>query len=165
MMEQWADIPGFNGEYRVSSLGRVSSVKYGKFRMLKPVVSTGGYQLVCLRTNGKQRNYRVHQLVAMAFIRQQSPGEYVCHNDGNRLNNIVENLRIDTPIANADDRNGHGTLAVGERHGRAKLTSESVLEIRRLKFIGMPRSEIAQTIGTTESAVKDVLSGRTWSHI
>lgn len=165
MNEQWADIPGFDGEYQASTLGHVRSVKRGSCRMLNQVVSTGGYKLVCLSLHGKAKNRRVHQLIAITFIRLQKHGEYVCHNDGDRTNNHLENLRIDTPRANARDMDKHGTRAIGERHGKAKLNREAVTEIRSMKASGMQRAEIARSIGATESAVKSVLAGHTWSHV
>ncbi|MEQ1663212.1 MAG: NUMOD4 domain-containing protein [Thiobacillus sp.] len=165
MEELWADIPGFEGDYQASTLGNVRSIKRGLCRMLNQVVSTGGYKVVCLSLHGKAKSRRVHQLVAMTFIRLPERGEYVCHNDGDRANNRPENLRIDTPLANSNDMDKHGTRARGERHGNAKLTSESVAEIRRLKARGLLRSDIAAAAGVTVSAVQDVLSGRRWSHV
>ena len=98
--EVWKDINGYVGEYQVSNLGRVKSLpKYmypngypqlRKEKLLKPSC-TGKYRnylAVCLR--GKQ--YRVHRLVAEAFIPNPNNYPMVNHIDKNTLNNQVDNL-------------------------------------------------------------------------
>ena len=57
-----------------------------------------------------------HQLIARAFLGYPLPGQEVCHNDGNPLNNRVDNLRYGTPKDNAQDSLRHGT------HARARQT-------------------------------------------
>jgi DNA invertase Pin-like site-specific DNA recombinase len=56
-------------------------------------------------------------------------------------------------------------LGCGERKGNAKLNTENVREIRRLRADGMTQREIAERFGITNSAVWGVLSGRTWYHV
>ena len=52
----------------------------------------GDYFSVVLRANSKVRHCRIHVLVAEAFIGQKPSGYQVHHIDGNKQNNIVENL-------------------------------------------------------------------------
>jgi hypothetical protein len=105
MEEIWKDIPNYEGIYQVSNIGNVKSlkriIKYrdGRDRptneiMLKPSIGSSGYRLVVL----KSKTYRVHQLVAMAFLGHVPCGYklVVDHVDNNRLNNRVENLEIVT---------------------------------------------------------------------
>jgi len=103
MKEEWRDISGFEGVYQVSNLGEVRSltrmVSNGKAwykkegRVLKKTKTTTGYWKVELSTKDiKRKSYKVHRLVAKAFIPVVPGKELVNHKDGNPLNNRVENL-------------------------------------------------------------------------
>nr|WP_232111245.1 HNH endonuclease signature motif containing protein [Nocardia wallacei] len=49
-----------------------------------------------------------HSLVAEAFIGPRPEGLQVCHNDGDPTNNMLANLRYDTPSENQTDIVRHG---------------------------------------------------------
>ena len=59
-----------------------------------------GYNHVTIQINGKPKRFRVHRLVAEAFIPNPENKPYVNHIDGNRQNNLVENLEWVTPAEN-----------------------------------------------------------------
>lgn len=92
-MEQWRDIPGYEGLYKVSDLGNVLSVR--RDRMLKPGI-VQGYKSVVLCDNKKRSTKTVHKLVAMAFLRHNPCGmiKVVDHIDGDKENNKLSNLQI-----------------------------------------------------------------------
>jgi len=102
MKEIWKDIAGFEGHYQVSNLGRVRglerSIKYstGKIAVHKSKIFKGqyiyGYYYVHLCKNNKVKAFRVHRLVASAFIENPNNYEYVNHKDENKANNKSENL-------------------------------------------------------------------------
>ena len=118
--ETWLPIPGYEGFYEVSDHGRVRSLDHVKIdamgrrrpfigKVLSPAL-TQGYPMVTLKVAGKNRSWRVHRLVAMAFLPPPQPGQTdVCHNDGNRLNATLRNLRWDTHRGNQRDMLAHGT--------------------------------------------------------
>ena len=54
-----------NEKYQVSDCGKI---KNAKGKILKTFINDKGYEIVSLSTNGKQKNERVHRLVATAFI-------------------------------------------------------------------------------------------------
>ena len=106
MTEVWKDIPGYEGRYRVSNLGRVKSVAFyqrcvfkngrestrlTKERILASQVQNSGYVLVHLHLDNKRKAFTVHRLVAAAFV----PGcaLEVNHLDGDKRNNAASNLR------------------------------------------------------------------------
>lgn len=105
-MEQWRHIPGYNGKYEVSTLGRVrsfalssrASVEYPY--ILKPKMSEHGYCSVCLYKNGKREYHMIHRLVATAFIPNVSKNPEVNHKDGDKSNNEVSNLEWVTSSEN-----------------------------------------------------------------
>ena len=96
-MEEWKDIPGYEGEYQVSNMGRIKSLhdRYGNYRerLLKPIKNKGNYLRVNLFKNGKQKTCLIHRLVAMAFIPRIEGKDFVDHIDGDPGNNVYTNLR------------------------------------------------------------------------
>lgn len=94
MSEEWKDIPDYEG-YQVSNMGNVRSLNYGqtgKVRVLKPVKFKCGYLYVNLCKDGDRKHYRVHRLVAQAFLPNPDNLPQVNHRDENPSNNRVENL-------------------------------------------------------------------------
>lgn len=90
MNEEWKDISGYEGLYKVSNLGNVYSFKTNK--ILKTPIGKRGYPNLNLLKNGKQKLYVVHRLVAKAFIPNPDNKPEVNHIDGNKTNNCVDNL-------------------------------------------------------------------------
>lgn len=91
MNEIWKDIVGYEGLYQVSNLGNVKSLNYrgtGKEKVIS-LTNKAGYYLVSL----KRTLYRVHRLVALAFIPNPENKPFVDHINGIRSDNRVENLR------------------------------------------------------------------------
>lgn len=95
----WKDIKGYEGLYQVSNAGSVRVLgRYdanGLFRdsqMIKPIESSHGYYVVTLNKNGKSKQFRVHRLVAEAFIPNPDKLPMINHKDENKMNNCVENL-------------------------------------------------------------------------
>lgn len=87
--EKWRDFTGTNGRYFISNKGRIKSYCHYKSKLLKPWVNSKGYCIVDIY--GKC--YKVHRLVALAFLEQPNPELYeVHHKDLNRQNNNLENL-------------------------------------------------------------------------
>ena len=108
--EEWRPVVGFKG-YEISSLGRVRSFRQSpEGRIMRPNRITNGYLQVELRgENGARKGKLVHRLVLEAFIGPPpSDGLQACHNDGNQLNNRLDNLRWDTPAENTRDVFRHG---------------------------------------------------------
>ena len=99
MKEIWKDIPGYEGMYQVSNLGRVKSLGRAseigrnlKTKILKQTAEDKGYMKVGLRKNNKIRTVRVHRLVAEAFVGNPQGLPEVNHKDENKANNTYTNL-------------------------------------------------------------------------
>ena len=91
--EHWKDIDGYDGLYQVSDLGRVRSLKFGKTRIRRPRIDRYGYLQVGLCKDGKETKFRVHRLVANAFIPNNNIlNDQVNHKDENKQNNRASNL-------------------------------------------------------------------------
>ena len=91
-MEIWKDIKGYEGDYQVSSYGRVKSYKNGKEKILKPRLTTRKYLQVHFCKNKIVKNFQVHRLVALAFLPNPQNFPHINHKDENKMNNNLENL-------------------------------------------------------------------------
>lgn len=133
MIERWLPVVGFEGLYCVSDLGRIRSERRFRVsgRILTPSAAGKGYRKVTLcRRHEKYIHRYVHKIVLEAFVGQQPAGMEAAHNNGQRDDNRLINLRWDTRAGNFADKIIHGTACEGERHGRRKLNAADVLAIR-----------------------------------
>lgn len=118
--EEWRDIPGHEGKYQASSLGRIRSLdryietsaytQFRKGKVLKPGSKKKGHLYVSL---GKGQRRYVHRLVAATFIGEIPPGMLVRHLNDIPSDNRVENLAIGNMSDNLHDavRNGRHAMA------------------------------------------------------
>lgn len=88
--EIWREIKWFETKYAVSNFGNVKSIKTGN--LLKPYTNGTKYLYVALSCGTISKHFRVHRLVAEAFIPNPQNKKFVNHKDYNTKNNCVENL-------------------------------------------------------------------------
>ncbi len=108
---------------------------------MRPSVSVHGYPVVNLKTGiergraGYQVRRTIHTLVAAAFIGPRPDGMDTCHNNGDKTDNRLDNLRYDTKSANAFDTLKHGTnRAANKTHcplGHEYTTENTYIIVRR----------------------------------
>lgn len=103
MEEIWKDIPGYEGKYQVSNMGRIKSfLRIGVRKdtekcdfdshFIKPTFNAYGYLHVRLRKNDKGKTRTVHRLVAESFIPNPNGFKEINHKDEDKTNNSVGNL-------------------------------------------------------------------------
>lgn len=100
-MEVWKDVVGFEDIFQVSSFGNVYSKRTNK--NLKQCLTKSGYKTVATKIggrNGVNHTFRVHRLVAIAFLGYCDGRVEVNHIDGNKANNKLSNLEWVTPLEN-----------------------------------------------------------------
>lgn len=106
--ESWEPVVGWGAYYQVSSQGRVRRIVGGRgsrpLGRCKTLTVADGRAVVSLNRPGTQTVKLVHQLVMEAFRGPCPDGHEVCHENGNSLDNRVENLRYGTPESNAADQ-------------------------------------------------------------
>lgn len=93
-MEVWKYIPGTHGRLMVSNTGKVRSFLRNKVSGSDLAASEDqkGYMRIHMTLDRERVSYKVHRLVADAFIPNPEHKEQVNHIDGNKTNNAVENL-------------------------------------------------------------------------
>jgi hypothetical protein len=101
--ETWRQVPGYEGLYAVSNLGRIQSLPkmkhtpqgkmfVSKPKFLKPSKINSGYLIVTLCNNGKSERKLVHILTAEVYVDNPNGYGFVNHEDGNKENNAARNL-------------------------------------------------------------------------
>lgn len=152
MQESWRDIPGSDGRYQVSDLGRVRSM-----RLLTPCPATGtGYLAVTL--TGQVR-VAVHVLVASAFLGPRPQGMEVNHIDCNRTNNRPDNLEYVTPSENVRHsfRSGNQKLYFSDAQ-MDRIADMFFVEMRSVTGIAQVMAEEPKSPKEVQTARKRVRS-------
>ncbi len=188
-MEVWKPIKDFPF-YEVSSYGRIKYLARTYLRkhpytkhlqkinkketILKGWIKYRRNKVVCinvaLRKNNKTHEFRIHRLVLNAFKGKCPKGKEGCHNDGNPLNNHIENLRWDTHTSNMHDCFIHGKkinppIHYGENHPKAKFTNEQIKEIRNTIFLRGTIKELAKKYNVCPITISRIKDNVAWNHI
>ena len=165
-LEEWRDIPGYEGRYQASSLGNIRSldrkVNIGKGftrlmrgRVLKPAGSKYNAHLTVVLGHGSNGS-AVHKLVALAFLGPAPVGCDVRHLDGDPLNNRVDNLAYGSRTENILD-----VYRIG-RAWRA-LNVDQVRDIRRRLQAGERGADLAREYGVGQGCISSIKRGRTFA--
>jgi hypothetical protein len=138
MNEIWKDITGFEVMYEVSNLGRVRSHKdkqtYSKThgvrrwsqRILKQKKCAQDSLRVDLWKEGKPYTRLVARLVGKAFLPNPENKRTINHKDGNRLNNVLDNIEWATYKENNNHAFDTGLMTTNKR---IQLTNKESKEI------------------------------------
>lgn len=164
--ERWKDVPGWDGIYAVSDLGRVKSMarvvikRCGRRQqvgesILKSFPNEGGYLRVILRGAGRRMNYPVHRLVLLAFVGACPEGMETCHRNGSRQDNRMGNLAWGTSEDQLAHKREHGT--------GSKLGHEDVIEIYRRVWAGESSASVARDFGVVPSTANKIKHGNRWA--
>ncbi len=132
------------------------------WKRLRPARTPKGYLYFFPQRNGVKEFSLVHHLVLEAFVGQRPEGMEGCHNNGNRADNRLENLRWDTHVGNMKDKILHGTHLEGERHPMHVLSANDVDEIRAMFRSGMTGKAISDLFGVNKTTVNKILNGTSW---
>lgn len=149
-------------QYLVGSDGSVIGPS-GK--VLRLQLSPRGYLVIGIWDGARAQKVPVHQMVAETWHGPRPPGHEVAHGNGSRTDNRAENLRWATRAENHADKRLHGTNPQGERQGAHRLTEDEVRTIRAEYSRGASQKALAERFDVSQSAVADLIRGRTWSHL
>ena len=147
-MEEWRDVRGYEGVYKVSSLGRIKSIgnnQARKEKILKGNINSKGYLFVTLCLQGCRKQRTIHQVVAMTFLNHNPNGHKVVvdHVDNNKTNNSIYNLQVITARLNVSkdrlDKTSKYTGVCWHKAGR-KWYAQIRIE-GKTKYLGSYKSE------------------------
>lgn len=163
---EWRVCVGFPA-YEVSEYGHIRRRQAGRTRfvtgdLLNPGAAYGYFHFALYR-DGERKTIKSSIIVALTFIGPKPFDKaQVCHNDGVRSNDHYTNLRWGTQTENWADRYIHGTSVEGAKNPRAKLSLEDVARIKELSASGHTNASLAMQFAVGKSAIKDILSGKSW---
>ena len=113
---EWRPVPGWGDYYEVSNRGEVRSLdrvttagQHLKGRIRTPNLRKDGYQMFAFYRGSARSSITVHRLVMLAFVGPCPEGQEVCHRNGVRHDNRLENLYYGTRSENNYDKRAHGT--------------------------------------------------------
>ena len=180
-MEEWRKVEHKGAKWLVSNLGNVRNPERvvrvvrlrGKdlqtFETIMPErpaatsKTKNGYLEVAVMQNGKRIKTAVHRLVGFAFVPGFVEGLSINHIDGNKLNNLAENLEWVSLARNTQHQWEIGLADLrGENQPTSKLTSKQVVYIRRLLAQGIPAHTLAVIAGVSNSAISLIGKGKRW---
>lgn len=171
--EIWRPVVGWCGLYEVSTHGRIRSLDrvtngpLGSTRVTKGRVKAlrlhDGYQTVTLHDKGRCKTLCVNRAMLQVFrpaINERDLDS--CHNNGNRADNRLDNLRWDTRNGNLKDMDIHGTRIRGDAHPSSKMTES---QVRLIRDSEKSNHELAGELGISEQMVRRARNGTTWRHV
>ena len=166
--EEWRWIEGEEGNYQVSSLGRVRSfINRTEPLVLSPSVDARGYTSVGIRN----RTQWVHRLVAKAFISNPDAKPEVNHIDSTPSNNRLDNLEWVTHRENMRHQwtVGNGKrppILRGELARAAVMTAREVRRIRNRYAEGdISYDQLAFAYNVSKFCIYAIITRRSWAHI
>ena len=177
---EYRDLPN-NPGYRVGSDGSVwSRVGKRKAHMpagcLLPILTnwrklkqrkncrSGRMQVKIYSASLRFKFRHVSQLVLEAFVGPKPNGFECCHNDGDKRNNRLDNLRWGTKESNTADLVEHGTNR-GRQNGRHKLNETDVISIRSAYANGATKRGLGRQYGVSMTTITRVVRHIHWSHV
>ena len=165
--EIWKDVKTYEGLYQVSnygnvkSLGRLRNNQWGVTKrfitesIISAQLTKDGYPTLKLSINGISKRFRIHRLVAEAFIPNHENKPQVNHINGIKTDNRVENLEWCTQKENQLHACENGLKP-------SKLTESDVLKIRNDKRTG---SEIAKDYNIAFQTVSEIKNKKIWAWV
>lgn len=168
-MEIWKNMYGWEDLYEISNLGNIKSKQrngktmfgeraYGG-NVVNPIKTSSGYPAVNLTKSGVRKQMHIHVLVLETFVGKRPDKYEACHNNGNRLDYRLDNLRWDTRKNNHADMHKHGTAQIGKNANRPKLNKYLASEI---KTSNLMVKELAEKYGVSKTQIWRIKTNKSW---
>lgn len=164
------DILGYEGLYYVTDAGdvwrRSKHNLYG--RKLKNCLKKTGYLYVTLCKDGIKKDFRVHRIVATAFLKMNSGKNQVNHINGIKADNRVENLEWCTPLENTRHAIDGGFFQHKTGYGLVKkkfLTTDDVIDIRKMLKNGEVQKVIANKYHISQACISQINTKKRYANI
>ena len=126
--ELWKPVPGFEEFYAASTLGRIKGLQSRAWTkagsLLRPSLQRNGYLNIVFSVHGKRYYFKLHRVIASAFIGPCPEGQQVNHKDLIKTNCRADNLEYKTPKGNTEHAIANGHWPTGDKSG-SRLHPES----------------------------------------
>jgi hypothetical protein len=158
MEEIWRPIDNYPN-YNVSNLGNIKNINTNK--VLK-INCKDGYYGISLVNDETKKTFKVHRLVALAFIENPENKSDVNHKDKNKLNNIIDNLEWTTQKENII----HGS---GKKVAKIDIKTNNIIKIystitEAYKELNIPWNSLISKVCNKEKGRKTIY-GFKWEYV
>jgi len=171
--EIWKDIPGYEGLYQASDLGRIKRLDKFKWNgkgyqrlnemILSLKVRKDGRLKIDLYKHNIFKTYLVHRLILETFVSPCPEGMECCHRDDNPSNNRLDNLYWGTRKDNETDKKRNGKTLKGLKNPNNKLSEQNVKEIKILiQENKLSQQKIADMFGVTQTLISRIKLNKIW---
>lgn len=141
--ETWKPVPGYEGLYSASDLGRlIHHASYGNRFIGVQTKKVNRYVIVQLLKDGVRKSVTLHSLILMAHVGPRPTGAHANHKNGTKNDNRLENLEWVTRAENFAHAKANGHTF--------DRTNEPVLRPVLDRFTPAQISEIKTTVGQTQ---------------
>lgn len=160
--ENWKPVEGYEN-YEVSDFGRVRSLNYrhtGETKILRPGRDKDGYLQVDLCKDRKKKTFKVHRLVAVAFVPNMFGLNEVNHINEDKTDNREENLMWCDVKENCNWASRNQRIGVANTNGK---TSKPVLQFSKSgEFIQEwpSASEVERVLGFNNGNISKCCLGK-----
>lgn len=113
---------------------------------------------------GSVREY-AHRMSYRFFKGEIPLGLHILHSCDNPRCVNPDHLSLGTHKENITDAKNKGRMVRGAMHYHAKLTEETVQEIRKLAAAGVDFDELARGYGVKTPNICNAVYGKTWAHV
>lgn len=161
--EIYKQVIGYEGYYEISNHGNVRSTSYKGVKQLSPSIQRNGYLNVIFCIKQIKAHKTIHRLVAINFIDNPDNLPTVNHLDGNKLNNLVDNLEWCTVEHNNLHAKNNSLLQRYEDRPAAKLTIEKVLSIPSLIDRGATTDDLKNYFNVSRRCIDNIFQGKNWT--
>ena len=159
-MEEWRSVKDFEN-YEVSNYGNVCNIVTNK--RMKPC-DKDGYYNICLVQNKVKKGFKVHRLVAQAFILNPENKSDVNHKDKNKYNNNVDNLEWNTRQENNIHRCKGITIKTNRNKPIFRIDKETNTTLEKYNSIELAaewayENKLTKTTHNGRNAIGNVITG------
>jgi hypothetical protein len=156
---EWKSVNGNKGLHEISDSGIVRSLRYGRVKILKAKTDKDGYRVINLCYNGIVTTRKIHRLVGESFIENPDNKPFINHKDGNKANNVLNNLEWATVLENV----GHAINVLGTWHKPLRGSDNKLSKSVRCDTLDMSFGSIREAeriLGISMCSIRGACMGR-----
>lgn len=135
-------------------------------KKLSQTKDKNGYLYVSIKIGSRRPKFACHRIIAKAFVAGYADGLHINHIDGNKTNNLPDNLEWVTNEENVSHAWKSGLCNLrGENQPGHKLTQKQVVEIRKALRLGVPAHSLSVIAGVNPSTVYLIAKNKRWTDV